>query len=108
MDVLPVSYLGGLIPDKKGRTRAEGSEKDGDAGIAGGESQSRNPRPRAGDIHDLKKIRLDSLRDYHALSPEQADEMLEDLAPHLAEQSPWRLAELQPVAHRSLIPSAYV
>ena len=42
------------------------------------------------------------------LNRRQAEQVLQELTPAIAQTHPWKLAEIQPVAERSLIPAAYV
>lgn len=108
MDVSPISHAAALAADAKRRAQGNRPEQKGEqAGIDQGGSHKRKPSKLL-DLYDTGRINRNILRDQHGLNRRKAAQVLNDICGRIAQSSPWSLAELQPVAHRRLIPSAYV
>lgn len=69
-----------------------------------GPLEEQNPAGAAPDSGSTQAAAEDLPR----LNLSQAREVLDETTPAIAQASPWRLAEIQPVADRSLLPSSYV
>jgi hypothetical protein len=117
MDRLTISSSGNLGADYQGL----------------GNLKRRNPRPEEDDFPSLVEgpqgeakpdtstlskpasapapasaVAKDLGEDLPPLNRRQAGQVLQELTPVIAQTQPWKLAEIQPVSERSLIPSAYV
>ncbi len=107
MDVSPISNSAALAAEARKRAQGNRPEQREDAQLGERGAQKRAPSKLL-DIYDTRRINRNLLRDHHGLNARKAKELLNDLSGLIARSSPWSLAELQPVAHRRLIPSAYV
>jgi len=59
-------------------------------------------------LYNTSRIRAELLDGTHGLDRQTAWDLMDDVTPQIAGTHPLKLAELQPVVDRTLIPSAYV
>jgi len=117
MDRLTISSAGGLGADYQGlanlKRRAPRAEEEAFAARLG------EPQPDGAKDTPLEDkvqaasapasaVAKDLGQDLPRLNRRQAREMLQGLALVITQTQPWKLAEIQAVSERSLIPSAYV
>lgn len=107
MDVSPISYSAALAADARNRAQGNRPEQKGESDIGERGTPKRAPSKLL-DLYDTRRINRNVLREHHGLNRKSATQMLNDLCGRITQSSPWSLAEMQPVAHRRLIPSAYV
>jgi len=115
MDILTISNAGGLGADYQGQANLKrrvpredqftnwlGTPQPDNAPEAQGESRTPAASPAA------SSVAKDLAANLPPLGRQQAQEVIAQLAPMIAQTHPWKLAEIQAVSDRSLIPSAYV
>ncbi len=107
MDVSPISNSAALAAEARKRAQDKRPEQRDETQLGERGDRKRTPSKLL-DLYDTRRINRNLLRDHHGLNAKKARELLNDLSGRIAQSSPWSLAELQPVAHRRLIPSAYV
>jgi hypothetical protein len=107
MEILNIPGLNNMAAESYAsaeKRKAPTSQKQEDKDSSTDNQQNLSPE----DVHNYSRLNPEVLADFHGLSLDQARSLLGDVAPEIANLHPWRLAELQPVVDRSLIPSAYV
>jgi hypothetical protein len=117
MDRLTISSAGNLGADYQGlgnlKRRNPRSEEEEFPSLPGAPPSEAKADPPASDKITLagpaaSAVAKDLAEDLPPLNRRQAGQVLQELTPVIAQTHPWKLAEIQPVSERSLIPSAYV
>ena len=72
------------------------------------QDQEKQAPPHPDQVHRRAKLLIDLSQEYKPFNRKEAYEALTGLARNISSESPWRLAEIQAVVDRTLIPSAYV
>ncbi|MFH1035398.1 MAG: hypothetical protein V1806_12895 [Pseudomonadota bacterium] len=118
MDRLTISSASNLGADYQGlgnlkrrNPRSEEEEFPSLPGAGQGETTSQTTAENnatAATTTPASVVAKDLALDMPPLTRRQAGVVLQELTPAIAQTSPWKLAEIQPVSERSLLPSAYV
>ncbi|MBI5523653.1 MAG: hypothetical protein HY910_13580 [Desulfarculus sp.] len=119
MDRLTISSAGGMAADYQGlgnlRRRNPQAEEEFSLPGQAAQTEAKPEAPaQAQDTADTpgkataSAVAKDLGQDLAPLSRPEAREVLQGLGPVIAQTHPWKLAEIQAVAERSLIPTAYV
>jgi hypothetical protein len=115
MDRLTISSAGNLGADYQGlgnlKRRNPRSEEEEFPTLPGAEQSETKTDTTAENktaTAPASAVAKDLALNLPPLNRRQADQVLQELAPVIAQTHPWKLAEIQAVAERSLIPSAYV
>lgn len=119
MDRLTISSAGGMAADYQGlgNLRRRNPQAEEEFSLPGQAAQT-EPKPQpsaqaqetagAPAQSPASALAKDLGQNLAPLSRPQAREVLQGLGPVIAQTHPWKLAEIQAVAERSLIPTAYV
>lgn len=116
MDRLTISSAGGMAADYQGlgNLRRRNPQAEGEFSLPGQAAQA-EAKPEApaqeqasAAAATASAVAKDLGQDLAPLNRREAREVMQGLGPVIAQTHPWKLAEIQAVAERSLIPTAYV
>lgn len=117
MDRLTISSAGGMAADYQGlgNLRRRNPQAEEEFSLPGQVAQSEGKPEAPAQAQDTVSVTAtpsavarDLGQDLAPLSQPEAHEVLQGLGLVIAQTHPWKLAEIQAVAERSLIPTAYV
>ena len=107
MDALSISSIANLAAEQHGlagKTKQLASKADEHTG----QGTNAETDKSSSLVNDTARPGSDFLVKPHRLTRKSAWAFIGDVAAQIESSHPWKLAELQPVAGKTLIPSAYV
>jgi hypothetical protein len=107
MDLLNITSTANLAAEQHGltdKTRQSAAKADSQTG-QGARSEAGITPAR---LYHTSRIRTELLDGTHGLNSQSAWDLMDDVTPRIANTHPLKLAELQAVVDRTLIPAAYV